>query len=228
MDPPSTIPDNPPFDIANELLAESLMAHFRGLYRLSVLNAYAAVESLANAMFLKFRTAELVADGLNANKAEEVAEKERQHIKLDFVHLFHKGIMELTTHSLCKEKKSTYDELQKVQTLRHRVAHSGFKPSKDEAKNAHKLCCEVVQWFASVAGVSVPPLYPEPKDLNPQIKWKGQLMGPPADMQMKLELFKQLLTRPMNEVTDPSAPHADTKDEPLPPQNLQPDENVLQ
>jgi hypothetical protein len=56
-----------------------------------------------------------------------------------------------------------------LQKMRHRVAHTGYKPTMDEAREAHKLCCEAVRWFAGVGGMPVKPMLPDAKVTFPGI-----------------------------------------------------------
>ena len=73
--PKATIPE---LDTSHELLAETQMALFRGTRRLAVINAYAAVESLANAVFKKARIDQLVSSGTDRMEATATAEAERK------------------------------------------------------------------------------------------------------------------------------------------------------
>ena len=82
---------------------------------------------------------------------------------------YHKGIKAATGRSLLDENKSQYDELAKTQQLRHRVAHTGVKPSIEEARDAHKLCCVIVQWFAALGNMPVKPLVPDTSNSNSRI-----------------------------------------------------------
>ena len=54
-----------------------------------------------------------------------------------------------------EEDKSKYDYLLKLQELRHKVAHTGYRPTVEEARDAQRICSEAVQWFAGVAGLPV-------------------------------------------------------------------------
>jgi|GEM_PF-4677972 len=55
------------------------------------------------------------------------------------------------------------------QKMRHRVAHTGYKPTLDEAREAHKVCCEAVRWFSGVGGMTVKPMLPDAKVTFPGI-----------------------------------------------------------
>lgn len=164
MTPPSSVEAETPLDTANELLAEALMASYRGMPRLTVINSYTALESFANVCYSQLKSAQLVAKGVDKEYAAEVVESHRVKHRNDASFLYHSGIKSASNRSFREERQSAYDEVMKLQQLRHRVAHTGCKPTLDEARDAHKLCCEVVQWFSEVAGFPVKPLRPAPED----------------------------------------------------------------
>lgn len=145
---------------SNELLAEAQMSSFRGMTRLAVLNSYGAVEMLANAVFTKTQTERLLASGVPAETAERLVEEDRQRHRTDPNFLYHRGPLESCGRSLQVEDKAKYDQLLELQKLRHQVAHAGFRPSVDQGRDAHRLCCECAQWLAGVAGLPVKPLWP--------------------------------------------------------------------
>jgi hypothetical protein len=154
-----------PFQVTDELLAEAQMSLFRGMPRLTVLNSYGAVELLANIVFTDQHTQKLLKEQVPEKYASELSElKRRGNNRTDPRFLFHKGIKDACGRSLLEENKANYDQLLKLQALRHDVAHLGKKPSEDEARAAHKLCCEVAQWLSEVAGRPAKPLLPEEQD----------------------------------------------------------------
>jgi len=158
---PASVESDSPMDAANELLAEALMSLFRGMPRLTVLNAYTAVESLANIVFSRTKVAKLVSNNMPKEMAEETVEDERKRHRTEGNFLYHRGIKSASDRSLLEENKHQYDALLRLQDLRHKVAHTGYKPTTDEAREAHKVCCEAAQWLAGVAGFSTKPLLPD-------------------------------------------------------------------
>jgi hypothetical protein len=161
IDVPESLGSATPVDTANELLAEALMASFRGMPRLTVINSYTALESFANAVFAQLKTAVLIGQNVPKEYAEQVVEDHRSKHRNDASFLFHSGIKLASGKSLREENQQLYDEVMKIQQLRHRVAHTGYKPALSEARNAHKMCCEAVQWFSGLAGFPVKRLRPE-------------------------------------------------------------------
>lgn len=161
MEVPDSIDDESPMDAANELLAEALMSLYRGMPRLTVLNSYTAVESLANVVFSTTKIAKLVSNNMPKDMAEETVEDERKRHRTEGQFLYHKGIKAASGRSLLEENKQQYDALLKLQELRHKVAHTGYKPTHEEAQTAHKVCCETAQWLAGVAGFPVKLLVPD-------------------------------------------------------------------
>lgn len=123
MDVPSNLEAQSPMDSANELLAESLMSLYRGMPRLTVTNAYTAVEYLANAVFTSTRVASLMGYGVPQEKAEMMVDEVRTAHRTEPHYLLNKGIKEASGRSLMEEDKKLYDALLVVQKLRHRVAH---------------------------------------------------------------------------------------------------------
>lgn len=128
MDVPAQNESAEPMDTANELLAEALMSLFRGMPRLAVLNSYTAVESFANVVFATSKIERLVANNVPREIAEEVVEDERKRHRTEASFLYHRGMKSATDRSLHDERKDLYSELLKLQDLRHRVAHTGYKP----------------------------------------------------------------------------------------------------
>lgn len=151
---------HPLIEVANELLAEAQMSLYRGLTRLTILNSYGAVESLANAVFSKLKTEMLEAKNVPSEFAGSLVEEERQRHKTEPSFLFHRGLKDCCGRSLFDEDKDKYDALNELQNIRHKVAHAGYKPTSDEARKWHKLACECVQWLADVGGLPVKPLLP--------------------------------------------------------------------
>ena len=103
--PKATIPE---LDTSHELLAEAQMSLFRGTRRLAVINAYAAVESLANAVFKKARIDQFVSSGADHVGATATAEAERRRHRTDEKFLLHHGLHQATQRSLCHENKGLY------------------------------------------------------------------------------------------------------------------------
>jgi hypothetical protein len=161
---PEQTETNSPLDATNELLAESLMSLHRGMTRLAVLNAYTAVESFANVVFTRTKVALLMSKNVPEDYATEIVEDERKRHRTEGNFLYHRGIKAASGRSLMEEDKKKYDYLLKLQDLRHKVAHTGYKPTIDEAREAQKVCSEAVQWFTGVAGLPVKPLMPKPED----------------------------------------------------------------
>jgi hypothetical protein len=169
MDLPESLEGSSPLDPANELLAESLMSLYRGMPRLTVLNAYTAVEALANVVFTATKVAMLLSHNVPKEVAEKLVEEERERHRTEPQFLFHRGIKDASGRSLMEEDKEQYDALLQLQKMRHRVAHTGYKPTLDEAREAHKVCCEAVRWFASVGGMPVKPMLPSAEVTFPGI-----------------------------------------------------------
>jgi len=161
MEVPASVESSSPMDAANELLAEALMSLFRGMPRLTVLNAYTAVESLANVVFSRTKVAKLVANNMPQEMAEETVEDERKRHRTEGNFLYHRGVKSASGRSLLEENKQQYDALLQLQDMRHKVAHTGYKPTLDEARDAHKVCCEAAQWLAGVAGLPTKQLLPD-------------------------------------------------------------------
>jgi hypothetical protein len=154
-------PSHPLIEPANELLAEAQMSLFRSMPRLTVLNSYGAVELLGNAVFKKVKTEWLLSNSVPQAIAESVVEEERQRHKTEPSFLFHRGLKECCGRSLLDEDKGKYDGLIELQRMRHTVAHTGHKPTHDEARAGHKLACECVRWLAGVGGLPVKSLAPD-------------------------------------------------------------------
>jgi hypothetical protein len=161
-------------DLANELLAEASVSIFRGLLRPAVVGSYTAAESFANDTWTIMTVKKLELQGVQAETAIQITEELRQRHKTDIKFLLHKGILDACGRSLHDENKHLYDKFFKVNDLRNKVAHSGYKPSKDEAKSAHRTSCEVVQWLAGVAGLPVKPLFPSKEDSVPGLQILSQ------------------------------------------------------
>jgi hypothetical protein len=161
MDVPLSVESNSPMDAANELRAEALMSLFRGMPRLTVLNAYTAVGSLANAVFSRTKVAKLVSNNMPQEMAEETVEDERKRHRTEGGFLYHRGIKSASGRSLLVENKQQYDALLRLQELRHKVAHTGYRPTTEEAREAHKVWREGAQWLAQVAGFPTKPLLPD-------------------------------------------------------------------
>jgi hypothetical protein len=100
MDVPSGTESNSRLDSTNELLAEAMMSMVRGMPRLTVLNAYAAVESLANVVFKATKIQKLVSANVPPEVAEEMVEDERVRHRTEVKFLFHRGLKWATGRSL--------------------------------------------------------------------------------------------------------------------------------
>ena len=122
-------------------------------------------ELLANNVFAKCKTDFLVNKGMPSHLAEKTVEDERQRHKTDARFLVHDGLNDFMSRSLLTENKLLYDDIIKVQKLRHQVAHAGEKPSTEQARAALRKCCEAVGWLGQVVGVEVKPFLPEPADV---------------------------------------------------------------
>jgi hypothetical protein len=186
---PGTIP--PELDTSYELLAEAQMSLFRGIRRLSVINAYAAVESLANAVFKRARAAQLVGSGTDPVKAETTSEEERKKHRTDEKFLLHHGLHAAAGRSLCTENKQLYDDLLTLKELRHKAAHAGFLPDYVTAKSAHRTCCLVVQWLSEVGGFPRKELLPDAKDIVPgyQASFSDSFACPPERIEFIGRVF---------------------------------------
>lgn len=160
-DGPNETSDSLLIQASNELLAEAQMSLFRGMPRLTILNSYGAAESLANAVFKKKKTELLLANNVPPQLAETLVEEERQRHKTEPRFLFHRGLKSTCNRSLYDEDKQKYDDLVALQSTRHCVAHTGYRPSTEEARSAHKLACECAQWLADVGGLPTKALLPQ-------------------------------------------------------------------
>jgi hypothetical protein len=169
-------PVPPSVDLSDELLAEAQVAYFRGLYRSTVLNSYQAVESLANAVFVKKHEAKLVADGFLPAAASAQAEALRKGNRVKIKFLVHEGLEPACGSSLYRADKEQYDALCALKELRNQIAHANRKPTQSEASEAHTLCCEVVRWLCGVGGHPVRPLVAEAAATAPG------LLSLPADV----------------------------------------------
>lgn len=163
LDPPDSSEAESAMDTANELLAEAQLSLFRGLYRLTVLNAYTAVESLAESIFLSKRALHLVKTSTQSlPDAQKTAEDERKQNNRNTVpFLFHTGMNSACGRSLFSERKSLYDRLCAVRDIRHKAAHTGYRPERNDAKNAHRVCADVAGWLADVGAYTVKDYYPQ-------------------------------------------------------------------
>jgi hypothetical protein len=169
IDVPQQVDSTSPLDATNELLAESLMSIHRGMTRLAVLNAYTALESFGNVVFTRTKVALMVSKHVPEDYATEIVEDERKRHRTEGNFLFHRGIKAASGRSLMEEDKSKYDYLLKLQELRHKVAHTGYRPTVEEARDAQRICSEAVQWFAGVAGLPVKPLMPRKEESVPRV-----------------------------------------------------------
>ena len=170
IDVPPQTEGSGPIDVANELLAEALVSTFRGSTRLAVLNAYAAAEQLANVVFTERRTADLLSHNVPSDYAAKLVDTERKPKRTDAQFLFHQGLKSACGRSLLDERKNLFTEIVRVQDVRHKVAHTGYRPSVDEAKEAHATCCDAVIWLADVGGYPAKPLVPEEGNLATELK----------------------------------------------------------
>ncbi|MHB9081630.1 MAG: hypothetical protein ACYC3X_29535 [Pirellulaceae bacterium] len=191
MDVPVSVESSTPLDAANELLAESLMSLYRGMPRLTVLNAYTAVESLANVVFSATKVAVLLGHNVPREVAEKLVEEERERHRTEPQFLFHNGIKDASRRSLMEEDKEQYDALLRLQKMRHRVAHTGYKPTLEEAREAHKVCCEAVRWFADVGGMPTKPMLPDAQMTFPGIS--NAVKDAHARNPLELEFVRHLL-----------------------------------
>jgi hypothetical protein len=75
--------------------------------------------------------------------------------------------------------------------MRHRVAHTGYRPTIVEAKDAYKICVDVVQWLCAVAGAPVKPLLPAPEDTYPGIteELRDKLPINPLEQELLIHLL---------------------------------------
>jgi hypothetical protein len=162
------------------------MSVYRGMYRLAVLNSYTAVESLANAVFTITKTGFLRANNVPKEVAETLVEEERERHKTEPNFLLHRGVKSACGRSLLDEDKKTYDELVNLQKMRHRVAHTGYKPTQDEARHGHRVCCEAARWLAQVGNMPVKPMVPEPADTYPGLsnEVKDGLARNPSEIEL--------------------------------------------
>src|SRR5204863_9724141 len=115
------------------------------------------------------RIAQLVANHVPEEYATAVVEEDRGRHRTEGPFLYHRGLKSVVGRSLHDENKAQYDDLLKLQQVRHDVAHKGYKPAIDEARNGHKLCCEVMQWLAGVGGFPVKPLLPDSASSIPAV-----------------------------------------------------------
>jgi hypothetical protein len=152
--------------VTNELLAEAMMSLYRGMPRMTVLSAYGAIESLARNVLIKRTIEALDKKSTPPDVAKDYAERLVAGKKMDLSYLFHSELNKQCGRSLCNEHKDMFDRLQKLQQLRNAVAHEGHKPTKDEARDGHRLSCEVAQWLAEVGGYEVKPLLPQESDIQ--------------------------------------------------------------
>jgi hypothetical protein len=226
MDLPAEFGGDNPLDTTNELLAEAQMSLVRGMPRLAVLNAYTSVESFANVVFSKMKIALLVGKNVPPDMAEQLVEEERDRHKTEPHFLFHRGIKSASGRSLRDEKKEQYDSLMQLHKMRHRVAHTGYKPTATEARDAHKTCCEAVRWFAEVSALGVKPLLPDPSNTYPGFSSRAKDAF--DHNPMEIELVKHMLgaakvrSQPEKTEQSPEAPRqpaaaSDEISEELPP-----------
>ena len=166
IEPPTNLETTSPLDTTNELLAEALMGLYRGMPRQTVVTSYTALESLANVVYSKTRVAALIANSVQPEYSKSLVADELKRHRTDVNFLFHGGIKSASGRSLMDENQQQYAAVTKTYELRNRIAHAGYKPSKEEAREAHQLCCEVVQWLAGVGGLPVKPLVSAPADTS--------------------------------------------------------------
>lgn len=191
MDLPTSIEGSSPLDAANELLAESQMSMYRGMPRLAVLNAYTAVESLANVVFVSRKVAMLLGHNVPKEVADQLVEEERERHRTEPQFLFNRGIKDASGRSLMEDDKNLYDALLQLQKLRHRVAHTGHKPTADEARDAHRVCCEAVRWFSLVGELPIKEMLPDEAMAFPGIS--NAVKDAFASNPLELELIRHLL-----------------------------------
>jgi len=187
-----------PFGVAHELLAEAQMSLLRGMTRLAVVNSYTAVESLANAVFLQEKVKKFVSVNVPLEAATNFVEEERERHRTDKNFLFNSGMKDASGRSLFEENKSLYDGLLKLQQVRHKVAHTGFRPSVDDAKAAHRLCCEATRWLSDVAGFPSKELFPSEDMVSPgvSIRFKDAFAQDESNSALLRELLAALSADP--------------------------------
>lgn len=157
-----SLPEEPDqVSLAHELLAEAQVALFRGLLRLAVINSFTALETLANFIFKRQRSAQLARWGVPEEESIAIAETERKSHRSDEKFLLGEGMKQATGRSLFEDDKALYDSLLRLEKdVRHEVVHRGKRPEKLSAKETFRACCEVVRWLCDVAGLPVKPLTP--------------------------------------------------------------------
>ena len=206
MQPPEESEQTSPIDVSNELLAEAQMSLFREATRLSLLNSYAAAELLANSVYTQTMVANLISKSVPKEFAEQWVEEKRKKNRTDAKFLFHQGLVEACGRSYENDKRDSYYKLLGIQELRHKVAHTGYRPTTAEAKDAHKIFVDAVQWLCAVAGMPVKPLFPAPADTYPGIT--DELRDKLAINPLEQELLIHLLSA-TQESDPPKPPRAD-------------------
>lgn len=193
MEPPTQVDDTSAMATTNELLAEAMMSLLRGMPRLAVLNSYTAVESLANVVFLQTKVAMLVGNNVPPEIAHTLVEDERKRHRTDPAFLYHKGMKSACGRSLMEENQAQYDALLKLQEMRHKVAHTGYKPTADEARAAHKTCCEVATWLAEIAGFETKGMLPTTE--NTYSGFSTAFKDAQVQNESEVQLLRSLLSR---------------------------------
>ncbi len=145
---------DPILDLPYELLADANSAICREMPRVAVFNAYSAVEVFAVAVYRRLKVQSIVKSGKSMPEAEGIVDKELR--KPDLMKLLlNTGMKEIAGRSLYSEDAKKYDSFLKAKKRRNEVCHEGLAISTKEAEELFKLCCEVVQWIGSVAGISI-------------------------------------------------------------------------
>jgi hypothetical protein len=190
----------------NELLAEALVSLMRGTTRLTVLNSCVAVENLAQTILVRVKAANLRSEGVPDGVADRLAGEALARKKLDTSELYHSQMKKEAHRSLNEERKSEYDALMSLQKIRNEVAHRGYRPTADEARNGHRTACEVARWLCDVGGYPVKPMTPTLEFTNPNL----QVFSKDAFAKSEHEFagIRALLDRLAPESTDESGPLA--------------------
>lgn len=147
------------------LLADANSSICRELPRIAVFNSYAAVEVFAEALYRRLKTNSLVAGGMSTPDADAEVNDQLKTTRDLMKLLLHTGLKEVTGRSLFDEQQTVYDTFFKLKKRRNEVVHSGVLPTLTEAKDAYKLCCEILAWVAKTGGIQVKPYYPDGIDM---------------------------------------------------------------
>jgi hypothetical protein len=171
---------NPLHALADELLAEASNAYYRNMRRLSISNAYLAVEILSNHVFKIKQKEAFVSQGVSDSQADTDVEELSRKNNTDLGFLLHRGLKTACSRSLFDEDNATYNQVIQCKKLRNQVQHLGYLPSPSECDTNFSAACETVRWLNGIIGELPKPMYPDyvdPESLSYEIDGFGSTLS---------------------------------------------------